>query len=82
MEQTLTLSERLYRQLESTAHNGGFDSIDEFIQKLIEVWQAHTQELYQRQETVGHIDTLRERLFATYGEMKDSVELVRSDRER
>ena len=81
MYQTLTVSEKLYRQLETTARNGGFDDLEEFIQKLIEVWQAHIEEL-RRQEAVRHIDALRERLWRTYGEMEDSVELIRADRER
>jgi len=82
MYQTLTVSEKLYRQLETTARNGGFDDLEEFIQKLIEVWQAHIEELRRRQETVRRIDMLRERLWRTYGEMDDSVELIRADRER
>jgi hypothetical protein len=82
MVQTLTVSERLYQQLEITARNGGFDSLEEFIQKLIEVWQAHIEELECRQDTVRRIDALRERLSRTYGEMEDSVELIRADRER
>jgi len=82
MYQTLTVSERLYQQLETTARDGGFDNLEEFIQKLIEVWQAHIEELRRRQETVRRIDALRERLFRTCGEMEDSVELIRADRER
>jgi hypothetical protein len=82
MSQTLTISERLYQQLETTARNGGFDDLEEFIQKLIEVWQAHIEELRRRQETVRRIDALRERLWRIYGEMDDSVELIRADRER
>jgi len=82
MYQTLTVSERLYQQLETTARDGGFDNLEEFIQKLIEVWQAHIEELRLRQETVRRIDALRERLFRTCGEMEDSVELIRADRER
>jgi len=82
MDQTLTVSERLYQQLETTARNGKFDNLEEFIQKLIEVWQAHIEELDRRQEAVRRIDALRERLLRTYGEMEDSVELIRADRER
>lgn len=82
MYQTLTVSETLYQQLETTARNGGFDSIEELIQKLIEDWQAHIEELRRRQETVRRIDALRERLLTKYGEMQDSMELIRADRER
>ncbi len=82
MDQTLTVSDTLYKLLQTTARNGGFDNIEEFIQKLIEVWQAHIEEIRRRQETVRRIDALRERLLARYGEMQDSIELIRADRER
>lgn len=38
--------------------------------------------LSRRQEVVQRIDALWERLFAKYGEMPDSVELIREDRAR
>ena len=82
MYQTLTVSETLYQKLQMTAHKSGFDGVEEFIQELIKVWQAHLEELTRRQETVRRIDALRTRLLTTYGEMKDSVELIRADRER
>jgi hypothetical protein len=82
MYQTLTVSDTLYQQLQKTARSGGFDNIEEFIQKLIEVWQAYAEELRRRQETVRRIDVLRERLLTEYGEMQDSVEWIRADRER
>ncbi len=82
MDQTLTVSERLYQQLETTARDSGFDSIEEFIQKLIEVWQVRLEELERRQAAVHHIDVLRAKFLAKYGIMTDSVELVRADRER
>lgn len=82
MHQTLDLSEHLYQQLEATARSSGFDSLEEFIQKLIEVWQLRVAELYRRQETVRHIDALREQMAAKYGNMTDSVESIRADRER
>ena len=82
MQQTLTVSDTLYQQLRATAHNGGFDDIEEFIRRLIEVWETYAQELYRRQQAVRRIDALRERLSKTYGEMQDSVELIRADRER
>ncbi|TAH49215.1 MAG: hypothetical protein EYC68_18985 [Chloroflexota bacterium] len=82
MHQTLNLSEGLYQQLEATARSGGFDSIEEFIQKLIEVWQARVEELRRRQEQVRRIDALHEQFAAKYGTMNDSVELIRADRER
>ena len=82
MQQSLMVSDTLYRQLQAIAHDGGFDDIEEFIRKLIEVWETHMEELYRRQEAVHRIDALRERLLKTYGETQDSVELIRADRER
>ncbi|MBI4672024.1 MAG: hypothetical protein HY741_10220 [Chloroflexi bacterium] len=82
MYQTLTVSDMLYQKLQTTAHNGGFENLEEFIQKLIEVWQAQTEELHRRQEQVRRIDEMRARLLKTYGEMQDSTELIRADRER
>ena len=78
MSQTLMVSDALYSQLQATAHMRGLASVEQ----LLEVWQAHEDELQQRRETVRRIDALRERLYAAYGEMPDSVALVREDRSR
>lgn len=78
MNQTLTISDVLYVQLETTARMRGLKSIEQ----LLELWQSKENELHQRQETVRRIDALRERIFATYGEMPDSAALIREDRER
>jgi len=82
MYQSIKLPDFLYQKLQMTAHSGGFENLEEFIQKLIEVWQAQTEELRRRQDQVLRIDELRARLFKTYGEMQDSVEWIRVDRER
>ncbi len=78
MSQTLTVSDILYKRLETTARMLGVTDIE----RLLELWQAREDELRQRRETVRRIDTLRERLFAIYGEMPDSVALIREDRAR
>jgi len=78
MSQTLTIPDVLYLQLETTARMRGLKSIEQ----LLELWQSRENERHQRQETVRRIDALRERIFATYGEMPDSAVLVREDRER
>jgi hypothetical protein len=78
MSQTLTISDALYTRLEATAHTQGFRSIAQ----LLEAWQAREDELFGRREVVRRIDTLRDRLFATYGEQPDSVGLIREDRAR
>lgn len=77
MSYTLDLSEKLYEKLEATAQRRGLS-----IQELIEMWQQNDDELERRQRVVREINTLRESLYAAHGEMPDSVELVREDRER
>ncbi len=77
MSQVLTIPDALYKQLEATARMRGLS-----IEQLLEMWQSKENEIRQRQEAVHRIDTLRERLFATYGEMPDSAALIREDRER
>jgi hypothetical protein len=52
------------------------------IEQLLEAWQAREDEWLRRQDVVRQIDALRERLFASYGELPDSVAFIREDRER
>ncbi|HWQ12620.1 MAG TPA: hypothetical protein VNL77_07470 [Roseiflexaceae bacterium] len=78
MSQTLTISDTLYTQLEQAAHERGFTSIEQ----LLEAWYAFDAELHRRQQIVQQIDHLRDRLYTRYGEMPDSVELLRQDRDR
>ena len=78
MSHTLTIPDALYAQLETTALSHGLESVEQ----LLEVWQSKENEIRRRRETIRRIDALRERLFAAYGEMPDSVALIREDRER
>ncbi|MCK5522702.1 MAG: hypothetical protein KAI83_06155 [Thiomargarita sp.] len=78
MSHTLTISDTLYMQLKSATQRRGLNSIEQ----LLEIWHSFDVKLKQRRETVQKIDVLREQLFATYGEMTDSVELIREDRAR
>jgi hypothetical protein len=78
MGQTLTISDTLYARLEHTAHERGFETIEQ----LLAAWQASEAERQQRQQIVQQIDQVREQMFATYGEMPDSVEVLREDRAR
>lgn len=82
MSQVLTISDALYAQLESTARERGLRNVEELIQQLIEMWKARAAELRHRQEIVQRVQTLRLYLFTKYGQMTDSVELIRADRER
>lgn len=45
-------------------------------------WCDAADEIRRRQEIARQVDELRERLYATYGEMPDSTPLIREDRER
>lgn len=78
MSQTLTVSDDLYARLEQTAQQRGLPRVED----LLEIWQTTEDERNRRREVVQRIDDLRERLFATYGEMPDSCDLLREDRER
>jgi hypothetical protein len=78
MSRTITISDELYARLEAEARLRGLDSVE----GLLEDWQALEAEAAHRQEVVREIDTLRERLAAKYGEMPDSVEMLRQDRAR
>lgn len=82
MSQTLIISDTLYAQLEAAAHARGLSSIEELIQQLIEMWLARVEEFSRRQQVVRRIDALRAHRFAKYGQMADTVELIRADRER
>jgi len=78
MSQVITVSESLYARLDAEARKRGLNSIAELLERL----PIGENELAYRQEAVRRIDALRERLFAAYGEMADSVELLREDRSR
>jgi hypothetical protein len=77
MEQTLTISEELYARLEKEAQLQGLS-----IERLLEEWERKESELKRREESVGRINEIYERMAAKYGVMPDSAELVREDRER
>lgn len=78
MSRTLTISDELYARLESEARDRGLKSVEE----LLDRFQSLEADIAQRKEAVRQIDFLRARLFARYGQMPDSVELLREDRAR
>jgi hypothetical protein len=78
MSQTLTIPNDLHSRLAATARRRGFPSVE----KLLEYWQQHEDELHRRREVVSRIDELRQRLQATQGEFSDSTDLLREDRSR
>jgi hypothetical protein len=81
MNQTLTISENLYSRLQTGAQLRGL-SIEQLIEQVVEEWERRESEIRRRHEVVREINELRESLFAKYGEMPDSTELIREDRER
>ncbi|AEB10003.1 hypothetical protein [Desulfobacca acetoxidans] len=78
MGRTVTISEELYEKLTLAMQEQGLQSIEQ----LLELWQAYAVERRRRQEVVHGIDDLRDRFHAKYGDMPDSVPLIREDRSR
>ncbi len=78
MSRTITISDELYARLEAEARARGLNNIE----RLLEEREGSENDLNERQRVVKQIDDLRERLFIKYGEMPDSVELLRADRNR
>lgn len=78
MSRTIIISDELYARLEAEARARGINSIE----RLLEQREQNSLDLVQRKNVVKRIDGLRERLFSKYGEMLDSVELLRADRNR
>lgn len=78
MSRSLIISDELYDRLETTAKAQGLDSIE----RLLEAWEQREAELLQRRASVRRIEQIRDRIFKQCGEMPDSTELIRQDRER
>lgn len=78
MSRTLTISDELYARLKAKARSRGLETVEEFLNGL----QMPEGESARREDVVREIDHLRERLFARYGQMPDSVDLLREDRAR
>jgi hypothetical protein len=78
MSRTLTISDELYARLESEARSRGLKTVEELLDQL----QVLEADVARRTEVVQEIDSLRDRLFVRYGQMPDSVELLREDRGR
>jgi hypothetical protein len=78
MSRTLTIPDELYERLEAEARARGLKGVENLLDSLA----RDENDLSQRKEAVRRIDVLREQLFSKYGEMPDSVELLREDRAR
>ncbi len=78
MSRALSISDELFSRLENAARRLGLPDVE----RLLEKWNQDQEERERRSQTVQQIDALRATLYATYGEMPDSVELIRQDRDR
>jgi len=78
MSQTVTVSDRLYKRLETEAYRRGLDSVE----ALLEAWTSGEHTNNQRSETVRAVRAFRERMQTKYGEAPDSVEFLHADRMR
>jgi hypothetical protein len=78
MSRTLTISDEAYERLEAEARSRGLTTVEELLDGL----QIPQADLARRERVVREIDHLREGLFARYGQMPDSVDLLREDRAR
>jgi hypothetical protein len=78
MGKTLNLPDDLYSRLEKAARQKGLKNIEQLLESL----QIAEDTPLQRRESVNKIDSLRDRLFQRYGQMPDSVDLLREDRAR
>lgn len=78
MSRTITISDELYARLEADARVRGLSGVESLLEEL----ERKEADVQQREKVVGEINALRERLFAKYGAMPDSVELLREDRSR
>ena len=78
MSRSMTISDELYERLEAETRRRGLATVEELLEGL----QIREADLARREEVVREIDHLREGLFARYGEMPDSVDLLREDRAR
>jgi lipase chaperone LimK len=81
--EAVNIKEEARRLIEKLPDDATWDDVmrEIYAQQTTEITHADNS-LSQRKEAVRKIDALREQLFAKYGEMPDSVELLREDRAR
>ena len=77
MSKEIKISDNLFNRLEEITKLRGYNNIED----LIEVWERNESELLHRQETVNEINKIREQILLKYGEMSDSTNLIREDRD-
>jgi predicted CopG family antitoxin len=82
MSRTITVSDQAYARLEAEAKKRGMNDVAQLLEKMDEWREAASEEDIQREAAVQRILDLRAEFVAAYGEMPDSAELIREDRER
>lgn len=80
-QQTLTISSDLYHRLQVGAQMRGL-SVEQLVAQAVDEWERRDAELQRRAEAVDEANRIYERMRAKYGQMRDSAELIREDRER
>jgi hypothetical protein len=80
-QQTLTISSDLYQRLQVGAQLRGV-SVEQLVAQAVDEWERRDAELKRRAEAVDEANQIYERMRAKYGQMPDSAELIREDRER
>ena len=77
MSRTLTVSDQVYSRLTEIAAERGLTSVEQLLATF-----TSTEANLHRSAAVRRVDELRTELTAPYGQMPDSVDLVREDRAR
>ncbi len=77
MKVLIEIPDELYEWLKKEAQRRGLENAECVIQEL-----QHAEEMRQRREAVDRIHKLQKEMGEKYGVMKDSVDLIREDRER
>lgn len=81
MSKTLIVSDETYEKLEALARFRGFQNVEQFLEQD-EQLAARQKELARRRENGESIRNFQKQMREKYGEMSDSVELIREDRMR
>lgn len=77
MSRTLVISDQLFERLDRAARTEGLGSVEDLLARMSEPSTGD-----DRRDAVERIRALRMRLQRKYGEMPDSTDLIRADRDR
>ena len=77
MSHTLVIPDQLFERLDRAARSEGLSRVEDLLMKMSDSISGD-----DRDDAVAQIRSLRQRLQAKYGEMPDSTDLIREDRDR